>query len=58
MWRNERKFVILFIYVDDILMVEDSISKLNQIKDVLNKEFEISYLGSLEKLLGIEIKRY
>ncbi len=39
-------------------MVGDSTSKINYIKDVLNKEFEISYLGCLEKCLGKEINRY
>ncbi len=58
MSRKDRNFVILLIYVDGILMTGDSTSKINQLKDVLNKEFEMSYLSGLEKLLGIEIKRY
>ncbi|MBP1527254.1 MAG: hypothetical protein H9Q66_04970, partial [Spiroplasma ixodetis] len=55
MWRKEGKFVIMLIYVDDILIVGNSSSKINQTKDILNKEFEISNLGSPEKFLGIEI---
>lgn len=57
MWRKYRKFVIILIYVDYILIMGNSLRKINHMKDVLNKEFEITSLGIPEKFLGIEIHR-
>lgn len=56
-WRKNGKFVIILLYVDDILIASNCKSKLNQIRNGLQKEFEMTYLGCPEKFLGIEIKR-
>lgn len=56
-WRKVEKFIILLLYVDDILIIGNCSNKINQVKFNLSKEFEMVYLGCPEKFLGIEIKR-
>lgn len=56
-WRKTNKFIILLLYVDDILLIGNCSNKIGQIKCNLFKEFEMVYLGCPEKFLGIEIKR-
>lgn len=56
-WRKNGKFVILLLYVDDILMVGNCKNKMDQTKNSLSKEFEMVYLGCPKKFLGIEVKR-
>ncbi|KAL0276866.1 UNVERIFIED_CONTAM: hypothetical protein PYX00_004339 [Menopon gallinae] len=53
---NENR-VILLIYVDDILLASKSLEEMNEIKELLKREFEITDLGSINTILGINIKR-
>ncbi|GJU81182.1 putative RNA-directed DNA polymerase [Tanacetum coccineum] len=48
-------FVILFVYVDDILITGNDISEINLCKDLLSSRFMIKDLGVLKYFLGIEV---
>ena len=51
-------FVILLLYVDDILITNNSKFEVTNVKRELNNEFEMMDLVAAKKILGIEIKRY
>ena len=56
-WREREKFAILLLYVDDILLTSNCETKMEEIKNELLKEFELSDLGEPKKFLGIEITK-
>lgn len=47
----------LLLYTYDMLMANHSKTKIQIIKDVLNKEFEMKDMGSAKRILGMEIIR-
>ena len=51
------KFVILFLYVDDILLVANDMSMLHDVKKYLSKNFEMKDMGEASYVIGIEIFR-
>lgn len=51
-------FVILVVYVDDILLVGDDITEMNSIKSYLDNQFKIEDLGSIHYFLGLEISAH
>ncbi|RVW12206.1 Retrovirus-related Pol polyprotein from transposon TNT 1-94 [Vitis vinifera] len=53
----ERKLAIIIIYVDDIILIGDHEEKIDLLKKLLTKEFEIKDLGNLKYFLGMEIAR-
>lgn len=55
-WREGEKFLILLLYVDDILVASNDEVKLGEVIKKLNKEFEMSILGEPKEFLG-SIKR-
>ncbi|KAL6341882.1 hypothetical protein AAG906_038127 [Vitis piasezkii] len=50
-------FIFLLLYVDDMLIVAKSMNEVNKLKSLLSKEFDMKYLGTTKKILGIEIHR-
>ncbi|XP_024882330.1 uncharacterized protein LOC112461349 [Temnothorax curvispinosus] len=56
-WRNEDKYLILLLYVDDILVASNDKDKLEEVKTGLSKEFEMTVLGEPKEFLGIAIRR-
>jgi len=50
-------FIILLLYVDDILTTSNSKHVAEKLKIELNNEFKMKYLGVFRKILGIEITR-
>ena len=50
-------FIILLIYVDDMLIVGQNVSKIRQLKQELSKFFEMKDFGPAKKMLGISISR-
>jgi len=51
------EFVILLLYVDDILIASNNKSEVEKLKSKLSREFEMKDLGAAKRILGIEIKR-
>ena len=51
------KFVILVLYVDDILLDANDISLLHDVKKYLSKNFEMKDMGEASYVIGIEIFR-
>lgn len=56
-WRKGSKFLILLLYVDDILLAGNCVDKIAETKRRLSSEFEMSDLGVPKVFLGIEINR-
>nr|KYP46604.1 hypothetical protein KK1_031769 [Cajanus cajan] len=48
-------FLALLVYVDDIVLVGNSLSRIDHLKQILNSHFGIKNLGLLKKFLGIEV---
>ena len=53
----EGKMAIIIIYVDDIILTGNHEEKIDLLKKLLTKEFEIKDLGNLKYFLGMEIAR-
>ena len=49
------KFIILVLYVDDILLAMNDFGLLYQTKIFLSKTFEMKYMGEVSYVIGIEI---
>ena len=49
-------FVILLLYVDDILIVGRNVSRIDKLKKQLSKSFSMKDLGSVKKILSIRIE--
>lgn len=52
---NERKFIILVLYVDNILLASSDKGLLHETKKFLSSHFEIKDLGNASFVLGISI---
>jgi len=52
-----RKFIILILYVDDIILASDDIDFLCDTKQMLTAHFDKKDLGNASFVLGIEIHR-
>ncbi|RYE20331.1 MAG: hypothetical protein EOP45_11235, partial [Sphingobacteriaceae bacterium] len=51
------KFIILVLYVDDILLATNDLGLLRQTKEFLSKNFEMKDMGEASYVIGIEISR-
>lgn len=56
-WKNDDKYLILLLYVDDILVTSNDKRKLNEVTTKLCQEFEMCVLGEPREFLSIAIKR-
>ncbi|KAJ0528553.1 putative RNA-directed DNA polymerase [Helianthus annuus] len=52
---KQKVFVILLVYVDDIVVTGNSVDEVSKIKGILNSNFQIKDLGKLKYFLGIEV---
>ena len=52
---NNGEFIILLLYVNDILIVGHDAKKIQDLKVVLNKPFAMKDLGPGRQILGIKI---
>ena len=50
-------FIVLVLYVDDILLASSCVKLLNETKQVLNTHFDMKDLGDAFFVLGIQIHR-
>ena len=56
-WQEGEKQLILLLYVDDMLIASNHPTKLEEVKQRLSKEFEMTDLGEPKVFLGIKIER-
>jgi hypothetical protein len=54
---QERKFIFLILYVDDILLASSDVSLLLETKRFLSSNFDMKDLGEASFILEIEIHR-
>ncbi|KAK9069971.1 hypothetical protein SSX86_010369 [Deinandra increscens subsp. villosa] len=52
---SETVFVVLLVYVDDIVITGNNVTIIEKVKKALNSKFKIKDLGSLKYFLGIEV---
>jgi len=50
-------YIILLIYVDDMLLPGSDIGEIKNLKRNLSKEFNMEDLGPTKKIIGIQITR-
>ena len=50
-------FMILVLYVDDMLIVSKSMDEINRLKDRMARTFDMKDLGAAKQILGIDIHR-
>ncbi|CAM8950535.1 unnamed protein product [Rhodiola kirilowii] len=55
--RRNGQFIILLVYVDDVVITGTSPELIQQIKDFIHDKFKIKDLGHLKYFLGIEVAR-
>ena len=54
---SDGDFIILLLYVDDMLIVGKSISRINELKETLCESFAMKDLGPARQILGVRIMR-
>jgi hypothetical protein len=54
---NNGIFIILLLYVDDMLLARKNIIEINRLKDQMARTFDMKDLGATKKILGMEIFR-
>ncbi|GAU43894.1 hypothetical protein TSUD_399420 [Trifolium subterraneum] len=52
---RESSFTVLLVYVDDIILADNSLDEFTRIKQILDDHFKIKDLGQLKYFLGIEV---
>jgi ATP-binding cassette subfamily B (MDR/TAP) protein 1 len=50
-------FIILLLYVDDMLVAGANLEEINNLKKQLSSEFEMKDLGAAKQILGMRISR-
>jgi hypothetical protein len=53
--RKENQFIVLLVYVDDIILVGTDLKEFTRIKTILDTNFKIKDLGILKYFLGLEV---
>ena len=56
-YRNDETIMFIALYVDDLLLLSSSLTKLVSLKQDLAKKFEMKDLGEAHFILGIQIER-
>ena len=54
---SDDDFIVLLLYVDDMLIVGRNVSKINSLKKQLSKSFAMKDLGPAKQILGMKIVR-
>ena len=55
--QSKNAFIVLAVHVDDMLIVSNSNSRLNEMKRALGRHFKVKDLGEVKFLLGIGVTR-
>ena len=50
-------FIILVLYLDDMLLARKSITEINRVKAQMARTFDMKHLGVARQILGMEIFR-
>ena len=53
----DNSYIILLLYVDDMLIARSSIEEINDLKKQLSKQFAMKDLGAAKQILGMRIIR-
>ena len=53
----DNSYIILLLYVDDMLIVGFSIEEINNLKKQLSKQFAMKDLGDAKQIIGVKIIR-
>ncbi|RVX00963.1 Retrovirus-related Pol polyprotein from transposon TNT 1-94 [Vitis vinifera] len=53
----DNSYIILLLYVDDVLIVGSDIEKINNLKKQLSKQFAMKDLGATKQIIGMRIIR-
>ena len=56
-FRPESSFIILLLYVDDILISSNNVEDVMKVKVELNNEFDMKDLGAASRILRIYVRR-
>nr|KYP54198.1 Retrovirus-related Pol polyprotein from transposon TNT 1-94 [Cajanus cajan] len=54
---SDDDFIILLLYVDDMLIVGKYVSRINRLKKQLGESFAMKDIGAAKQILGIRIIR-
>lgn len=57
LYKDSDTFISILIYVDDVIIVGNNHTKIQEIKKCLHDRFSIKDLGELKYFLGIEVAR-
>jgi hypothetical protein len=57
MLRTTDSLLILVLYVDDLLITDNSVSMIASVKGILHDRFSMTDMGPLHFFLGLEINR-
>ena len=55
LYRTDKCTILLLLYVDDMIIIDNNLSGIQELKDFLYQQFEIKDLVHLSYLLGLEI---
>ena len=50
-------YIILLVYIDDMLIAGPCIEYIYKLKKELSKEFSMKYLGAMKQILGMRISK-
>lgn len=54
---EKAKITIIIVYVDDIIITRDGNHEMEDVKQIMAREFEVKDLGALKYFIGMEIAR-
>jgi hypothetical protein len=55
---EDENFIYVTLYVDHMLLIENNMDTIKEVKKHLSSKFDIKDLSAVDFILGMEIKRY